>query len=75
MDQVLDIRYIYLYTHVMICNSCYCYLYYDIQWFCFWAWRLSIERVVGQPLHLYFFPLGVKVFGYFWMAATLYSFI
>ena len=31
-------------------------LYYDVHWFCFWAWRLSTERVVAQPLHLYFFP-------------------
>jgi len=25
-------------------------------WFCFWAWRLSTEHVVAQPLHLYLFP-------------------
>ena len=32
-----------------------------MQWFCFWAWRLSTERVVAQPLHLYLFPPGAKV--------------
>jgi len=25
------------------------------------AWRLSTEHVVAQPLHLYLFPPGVKV--------------
>jgi len=27
----------------------------------FWAWRLSTERVVAQPLYLYLVPPGVKV--------------
>ena len=38
-----------------------CYVYYDVHWFCFLAWRLSTERVVAQPLHLYLFPPGLKV--------------
>ena len=46
-----------------------------MHWFCSWAWRLFTERVVAQPLHLYLFTLGVKVFGYYWMAASLYSFM
>ena len=53
--------YIYLYTYVISVNICYCYLSYDVEWFCFWAWRLSTERVVAQPPNLYLFPLGVNV--------------
>jgi len=42
---------------------------------CFWTWRLSPERVVAQPLHLYLFTLSVKVFGYYPMATGLYCFM
>jgi len=36
------------------------YLYYDMYWLCFWAWRLSTERVAAQP-SIYIFPPGVNV--------------
>jgi len=38
-----------------------CYLYYDVQWFYFWGYGLSTERVAAHPLHLSLFPPGVKV--------------
>ena len=61
MIQVLNIMYIFIHlcddlqyllsvTYIMTCAD-----------FVFWAWRLSTERVVAQPLHLYPFPPGVKV--------------
>ena len=57
--------YVYVYTlmwwfaiHVMYIMTC--------TGFVFWDWRLSTERVVAQPLHLYLFPPCVKVLGYYW---------
>jgi len=29
----------------------------------FWGWRLSTERVVAQPLHLFLFPPGLNAIG------------
>ena len=60
MSYVLNTVYIFIHC-VIICNIHYLYLYYEVQWFCFWGLRLSTEHVVAQPLHLYLFPSGVKI--------------
>jgi len=59
--------YIYLYLCVNLQISVICYLYYDVQWFCFWGCGLSVERVVAYPLQLSLFSprclwLYVRVF-------------
>jgi len=52
-----------------------CYLYYDVQWFFFGGYGLSIEGVVAHHLHLTHFSLGVKVLDIIKLAGTLYLFM
>jgi len=63
MSQLLNIIYIYLYTYVINGNICYLssstYIMKCTGFVL--GWRLSTECVIVQPLHLYLFPLGVKV--------------
>jgi len=46
-----------------ICNICYLLLMLYCALVLFLGWRLSTERVVAQPLHLYLFPPGVNTIG------------
>jgi len=66
-----------MYIFIHLCDNlqifAICYLYYDVQWFCFWGCGLSTERVVAHPLHLLSFLPRCASIGYYWMAATLYS--
>ena len=65
----------YIFTH--LCDnlqiSAICYLYYDMQWLCFWGYGLSAEGVVTHPLHISHFPLGVKLLVNIEIAVILYS--
>jgi len=56
MSQVLNIMYIYLYTYVKNGNICYLLLILRCALVLLLGWRLSTERAVAQPLHLYPFP-------------------
>ena len=60
MNQVVNIMYIFIHS-CDICNICYLLLMLYCTLVLFWGWRLSIEHVVAQPLHLLPFPPGVKV--------------
>jgi len=75
MIQVLNIMYISIHlcddqyllavTYIIMCNG-----------FVFWAWRLSTERVVAQPVRLYLLPPGVKVLatiGWLLLCTLLYD--
>jgi len=61
--------FIHLCDNLQICATCY--LYYDVQWFCFWGCGLSTEYVVAHPLHLSLFP-SVEVLDIIHVAVTLY---
>ena len=52
MSQVLNIMYIFIHS-CDICNICYLLLMLYCALVFFWGWRLSTERVVAQPLHLF----------------------
>ena len=55
---VLSVKY-YVYIFIHLCVNlqmpAICYLYYDVQWYCFWGCGLSTECVVAHPLHLSLF--------------------
>ena len=65
--------FIHLYDNMQI--SAICYLYYDVQWFCFWGCRLYTERVVTHLLPLSLFPPGVKVLENIETVVALYLFM
>jgi len=46
-----------------LCNICYLLLMLYCVLVLFLGWRLSTERVVAQPLHLFLFPAGMIVIG------------
>ena len=66
--------YIFIHLRDNLPVSAICYLYYDVQWFCFWGCGLSTKRVVAHPIHLSLFP-GVKVLDIIENAATSYLFM
>jgi len=69
MGRVIDSMVISVKYYVCIYTLMWCMQYLLFVTYVFYAlilflgWRLSIERVVAQPLHLYLFPLGVNSIG------------
>jgi len=68
-----------LYIFIYLCDylqvPAIYYISYDVQWFCFWDYGLSTERMVAHPLHFFLFLPSVKVLAIIRIAALVLFYV